>query len=365
MSKVLFQYLLSNYFKTILKVLLIFYSFGLILNLFEEIEFFKNINTSLFLPLMLTSLIIPSLLIKYLPFVIFVSSMWFLLLLRNSKDLLTLKVFGYSNFKIFLTVGITSFLFGWFVLFTINPITSTMMKYYEQTKSRYSQDIDHLVSINKNGLWIKENSKSGYRIISADETRDNILKNITIFILDRNYNLEEKIYAKFGDIEKNEWILNEVTIENFDSNLSDEKLTKLLPTLSIYSEYNYEKINSLFKNFDTMSFLDLILNYQSLQKRGYDKSYLDQSLNSMLSLPFFLLIMTALSAILTMNTLKKSNNFTFIVVGIIACVAIYYFNNLSLALGQTNRISLSLSAWIPVVSIGLLSSIGILQINEK
>ena len=64
-----------------------------------------------------------------------------------------------------------------------------------------------------------------------------------------------------------------------------------------------------------MSFLDLILNYQDLQDRGYDKSYLDQNLNAML--PFFLFIMTALAAILTMNTLKKSNNFTFIAVGII------------------------------------------------
>ena len=32
---------------------------------------------------------------------------------------------------------------------------------------------------------------------------------------------------------------------------------------------------------------------------------------------------------------------------------------------QTNRISLSLSAWVPVFTIGLFSAIGILQINEK
>ena len=89
-----------------------------------------------------------------------------------------------------------------------------------------------------------------------------------------------------------------------------------------------------------MSFLDLILNYQDLQKKGYNKGYLDQNLNSMLSLPFFLFMMTALASILTMNTLKQSNNFTFIIVGLIACVAVYYFKDLSLALGQTNRISL-------------------------
>ena len=75
--------------------------------------------------------------------------------------------------------------------------------------------------------------------------------------------------------------------------------------------------------------------------------------------------MTALASILTMNALKKSNNITFIIVGLITCVAIYYFKDLSLALGQTNRISLSLASWVPVVTIGMFSLIGILQINEK
>ena len=121
--KILFQYLLFNFFKSILKVILIFYCFGIILNLFEEIEFFKNLNTNLLLPITLTALYIPSMIIKLLPFIIFISSMWFLLNLRNSKDLLALKIFGYSNFKIFFILASTSFIFGWLILFTINPLT--------------------------------------------------------------------------------------------------------------------------------------------------------------------------------------------------------------------------------------------------
>ena len=362
MNKILFKYLLSGYFKTILKVILLFYAFGLILNLFEEIEFFKNTNTTILMPLVLTALYIPNMMIKLMPFIIFISSMWFMLYLRNSKDLLTLKVFGYSNFKIFFILATTSFIFGWFILFTVNPITSAMVKYYEQTKSKYSRDIDHLVTINKNGLWIKENIETGFRIISADKTKNQVLKNVNIFNLDKNYNLIETINSKFADISNNQWILSEVVVTKFDDKLNKiERFKKYL----IFSEYDYEKITSLFKNFDTMSFLELILNYEELKDRGYNKDYLDQSLNSMLSLPFFLFIMTALAAILTLNTLKKSNNFKFIIAGLIACVVIYYFKDLSIALGQTNRISLSLAAWIPVVVIGLFSSIGVLQINEK
>ncbi len=362
MKKVLFNYLLSGFLKTIFKVMLIFYCLGIILNLFEEVEFFKNLDVSIFIPITLTALFIPSLLIKMLPFIIFISSLWYLWNLRNNKDLLNLKVFGYSNFKIFFILAFTSFIFGWIVLFTVNPFTSTMVKYYEQTKAKYSRDIDHLVSINKNGLWTKENLDTGYRIIAADEIEDNFLRKITIFDLDKNYNLTKKISSELGDMSENDWVLEKVSIMQYENGIVKEEFKD---NHSIYSKYDKKKINSLFRNFDTMSFLDLILNYRDLQSRGYNKTYLNQNLNAMLSLPFFLFMMTALASILTMNTLKKSNNFTYIVVGIIACVAVYYFKDLSLALGKTDRVSLSLAAWIPVAVIGLFSSIGILQINEK
>jgi len=195
-----------------------------------------------------------------------------------------------------------------------------------------------------------------------NKTRNNILQNVTIFNLDKNHNLINKVYSKTADTSEKEWVLNKVIINTYTGGILKENF---LENYSLLTGYDYKKITSLFKNFDTMSFLDLVINYKNLQNKGYNKAYLDQNLNSMLSLPFFLFIMTALASTLTMNTLKQSNNFTFLIVGLIACVAVYYFKDLSLALGQTNRISLALAAWIPVVAIGLFSSIGILQINEK
>ena len=109
MNKVLLNYLLKGFLKNFLIVVALFYCFGIILNLFEEIEFFKNINVNFLLPLMLTSIFIPGMIIKLLPFIIFISSMWFMMNIRNNKDLLTLKVFGFSNIKIFFILAIFSF----------------------------------------------------------------------------------------------------------------------------------------------------------------------------------------------------------------------------------------------------------------
>ena len=65
MNKIIFNYILKNFLKAFGLVVIIAYCFGLILNLFEEIEFFKNIDVSILLPLMLTSIYIPSMIIKF------------------------------------------------------------------------------------------------------------------------------------------------------------------------------------------------------------------------------------------------------------------------------------------------------------
>ena len=75
--------------------------------------------------------------------------------------------------KIFFILAMTSFILGWAILFIVNPITSSLSKYYEKTKSNYSKDIDHLVTFNKNGLWIKENlqtkQKNQYLLIDQKD----------------------------------------------------------------------------------------------------------------------------------------------------------------------------------------------------
>ena len=75
--------------------------------------------------------------------------------------------------------------------------------------------------------------------------------------------------------------------------------------------------------------------------------------------------MTALASILTLNTLKKSDNVKFTIVGLIVSIGIFYIKDLSLALGQTDKVPLILSIWAPVIILSFLIFIGVLQINEK
>ena len=45
--------------------------------------------------------------------------------------------------------------------------------------------------------------------------------------------------------------------------------------------------------------------------------------------------MTGLAAILALHTMKASENFKFVIIGLTLSILIYYFKDLSLALGKT------------------------------
>ena len=361
MTSIINKYLIVKFLKIIFNTILVFLSLGIILNLFEEIEFFKNLKLHFSLPFVLSLSYVPTLILELLPFIIFLSSMFYFLHLRSSKDLLAIKVFGYSNLKIILILSSFSFLIGLFALLAVNPVTSTLIKFYETEKAQYSRDVDHLISINRNGVWIKEVDDSGsYKIISARVLNNKTLEQISIFVFDDNYDLVKRIEAKSALIVNNPWLMKDVYIYNFTKSKNT-----FFENYEFKSDKTLDKINSLYKNLNTISFLDLTLNYSNLNQKGYSKNLLNEKINQLISLPVFLFLMVILASIFTIGSLKNKQSFYYVLISILTCVAIYYFKDLSIALGQTGKINPLLSVWMPVIVISLFCTIGVIQINEK
>ena len=246
--------------------------------------------------------------------------------------------------------------------FLVNPITSNMAKYYEKVKANYSRDVDHLINFKRDGLWIKEKLENKQRFIYSKKIENDFLNDVTIIHLDDKSNFLEKLVAKKAYIKKNEWTLYNVNIIKLKEGMAVKTYDEQYNIISIY---NLNKINNLFKNFDTMSFMDLIYNFEKLLDIGYGKRFLDQSLHSLLTLPFFLFLMTSIAAVLALSNLNKRNNLWMTVVGLIVVIIVYYLKDFSLALGQIDKIPLILSIWAPIIALCLFTFIGVIQINEK
>ena len=125
-------------------------------------------------------------------------------------DIETLK-----NFSILAT---TSFIIGRIILVFINPLASSMPIIMKKVSQPMQRDIDHLVTFNKNGLWIKENIVNGTRIITANRIEGHHLVDVTIFQLNNDFKLKRKIFSKKANVLDNNWILNDVEISDQKEN---------------------------------------------------------------------------------------------------------------------------------------------------
>ena len=155
-SFVINKYLSKEFCKVIINAILIFCCLGFIMNLFEEINYFKDLDVKIYLPILLSSLIVPGLLYNMLPFIVLITDIWFFLKIKKSDEITAMKISGMSNFSVILVPSVITIALGILFVTSINPITSVSIKKYEFIKGSYDRDKDYLAAITKNGIWIKE-----------------------------------------------------------------------------------------------------------------------------------------------------------------------------------------------------------------
>ena len=84
-SVIINKYLALEFSKVVFNTTLIFFCLGFMLDLFEEINFFKDKNVGFYLPILLSMLFVPSLLYNMFPFIILLSGIYFFLIDRFTK----------------------------------------------------------------------------------------------------------------------------------------------------------------------------------------------------------------------------------------------------------------------------------------
>ena len=77
MIKTFELYLILLFAKKILNTFLIFFTLIFILNLFEEINFFKDLQTNFFFPIILSGLNAPATLFEIFPFIFLIGTQFF------------------------------------------------------------------------------------------------------------------------------------------------------------------------------------------------------------------------------------------------------------------------------------------------
>jgi lipopolysaccharide export system permease protein len=359
MIKTFELYLIKLFLKKILNIFLIFSTLTFILNLFEEIGFFKDLEAGFFFPVILSSLNVPSTLFEIFPFIFLIGTQFFFLDIIDKSELDILKINGLSNLRVLRTLFLTSFVLGFILITTFYALSSKLKFIYFEIKNSYSKDDKYLAVIKESGLWIKDEIDNKVLIINSDKISGNLLINVSIHEFNNNFELINLIQSKEVDITKYEWVMSKPLIFN------NNKTRQLEEEYSIKTHFDIKKINSLFNNLSSLNFFQLLKLKNDYRSLGISAREVDIHLHKLYSLPLFLSIMTIFAAIIMFNNKRNTSTIFHLIMGILFSVIIYYLSYLFYLMGENGKIPIILSIYLPFVILSLITSIGMVKLNEK
>lgn len=353
------KYLFKKFSKKILLISIIFFVLVLIINLIEESNFLKESNTTFTTPVILTFLNGPSLLYEMFPFIFLVSTQFFFIDIYENNEIETLRLFGVNNFSLLKFLSIISFIFGFLIITIFYNFSSILKNEYLKIKNNYADDKKYLAVITKNGIWIKDTIDNNTVIINADKIIDEFLISSSITILDQNFEIDKNIIAEKINIKNKKWILYKAILTQADNS------SKKFDEIEFESNFDLERINNLFSDLTSLTYLELLKLEKDYNSIGYSTDEIEIQKHKFYSLPFLLCIMTILGTIIMIHNKFKKNLLLNLFIGIFFSVIIYYLSHFSNLLGENGRLPLIISVWFPILMLSTISIIGVIKLNEK
>jgi lipopolysaccharide export system permease protein len=356
--KTYIKFLINLFNVSFLKIFIIFFIIILITNILEQVEFFKGIDLSFFYLFFLSLLNTPSILFEILPFIFLLSTQIFFIHLIDKNELQLFKYTGLNNIKIIKILGLYSFTLGIVLVIFFYNGSSILKNSYLLIKNNYSEDNKYLAVITENGLWIKDEMNNSINIINARKVENEFLLNVSITRFNKDFNVVEILQSEKVDITSKKWkIFNPIILKGNSQGSLNE--------IVLESNFDLQKINSLFSNLSSLSVIDLIALRKSYMSLNYSVTDINSHLLKIVSYPLYLTLITIFSAIIMFNIGHQKNTFFKITLGIFLSVIIYYINNFLSVLGTNEKIPLTLSIFLPLIILSIINFISIIRLNEK
>ena len=356
--KIYKKHIVNNFIKLLILVSLIFLLLVLLLNLFEELNFFKDTNESLYYPLLLNILNAPSILISIFPFIFLISAQFLLINLIERNELIILKNFGIDNFKLIYIISLVSFVASLFLIIFFYNFSAKLKFFYLDIKNDFANDNKYLAVITNNGIWIKDEIKGKKIIINANLIEGNFLKDVMITQFGNDFTPKTYIYGESANITENKWVIEKaIIIENNVRIVEDNFL--------VQTNFNSEKINTLFSDLTSLTIWELYKLKNEYNSVGYSVKAINLHLQKIYSFPIYLTILTIFASVLMLNVPINKPKLFYLLLGIFVSVLIFYINHFSALLGENNKLPITLSVWLPHVIVSILTGIGMVSINEK
>jgi lipopolysaccharide export system permease protein len=283
---------------------------------------------------------------KLLPFAVLLGGVFCFVKLSRSQELVATRAAGVSAWDFLLPPLAVAIGFGVFVVVAVTPVSSAMLNQFSALEAKYIKGQASQLSISSNGLWLRQGDQTAQSVIHALTVADQgvHLDDVIVFLYGANDHVMGRIDAKSAELTGGAWILSDAWVsgpdgipKHYDRYPSKTTLTK-------------DQIQESFAPPDTLSFWALPHFIQAAESAGFSAIRYRLYLYSLLSLPILLAAMVFMAASFSMKLSRAGGLGRVVLISALSGFTVYFFSEMTRALGQTAILPAWLAATAPAAA---------------
>jgi lipopolysaccharide export system permease protein len=309
----------------------------------------------------IAALRLPWAMMQILPFAVLLGGILAFWRLTRSSELIVARAAGLSAWQFLAGPTLCALGLGCFAVAVVTPVSAAMRARAEALDSSFIKTGGGPLALNGGQLWLRQADREldpqGVALLHANRVvvRDGTLSayGLSVFRLDADDRLLERVEAVSALLDRGEWLLNEArTI--VPGRQPTAARGQALPT-----SMTVDRVQDSFAPPDTLSIWALPGFIALLDRSGFSSIRHRLHFHSLLAMPLLAGTMALLAAGFSMRPARRGGVAQMIGSGVAAGFALFVISKVAEEFGQTGTLPPPLAAWAPIAA-GLLLSVSLL-----
>ncbi|MAY31529.1 MAG: LPS export ABC transporter permease LptG [Rhodovulum sp.] len=354
-------YIARKFLLALAMVLGVFVVFTMLLDMVEQIRRFGSDTISLSQALGLAALNTPANIYEILPLIVLLATLVLYMSLARTSELVVTRAAGRSAVRSLLSPLVSVLLVGTICVGVLNPLVAATSKELETLSNRYSRGISSVLSINADGLWLRQGDEDGQTVIKAARSNldGTVLFDVTFIGFAADQGPTYRIEATRAELTDGAWDLTDAKRWDLSAPVQNpERTAEVSATLSVPSDLTRDHIRDSFGAPASIPFWDLPAFIDSLERAGFSARHHRVWWHMELALPAFFAAMVLIAAGFTMRHTRFGKTGTMVMAALGVGLSLFFLRNFAQILGNNGQIPAELAAWSPPL-IGIMMSLGL------
>lgn len=338
---------------------------ALLIDMVEQLRRFGGSPLGLGGAFQMALLRLPSSLYTVMPLIVILATLALFLRLGRSSELVVARASGRSALHFVAAPAIAALLVGALALALFNPIVAATATQYDERSARIAGGDDSILSVGRDGLWLREASDEGQRVIHAQHAAGYgaRLYEVTFLTFAQGTGPVSRIDAAEAVLTPGAWQLHDAKQWQLGAT-NPEREAVIHEALSLPTELDEARVRDGFSAPGSVGIWQLPSFIAALEQAGLSALEHRVWFHMELAMPLFLSAMVLVGAAFTMRHPRAAHRGLLVLAALLSGFAAFFLRNLAQVLGENGHIPAALAAWSPPVVAFMLALALLLHLEE-